>query len=468
MKTFFLYLFAAGICILCVSGPAPAQNGGNDSKNGPDGSFVWTNFGNPAFSAGPVLWSRIALDAFDQPYVAYSNVPVSSGMEVMTCTNGLWTQVGQPAFAEGMDVSLALNSMGTPLVAAIQWHMPWVNQASVLEFDGVNFVYLGNQWFSAGDTYHTWIDVSSNGEPWVAYQDAANSNKISVMRYNGNWMNAGVPGFSQGWALNPIIKFSHNDIPYVAFTDGPMNWKASVMKFNGSSWEYVGGEGITPDIADSLSLAFDENDVPYLSFSDAANGWKASVMKFNGSNWEYVGNPGFSAGVAGWTNMGINLVGHPVVAFQDGGHGYKVSVMEFIGGTWMYVGSPGFSPGSATWVSMAVSKLNMRYFVAFADGANSDKIMVMEYNDAEGIEDNAGPAFTLGPNPCKDRLVLRFRQPGTSAKIIQVFNLSGLEVLSFQCSNSTAETDISKLPAGIYCLKVNSPGGTCSAKFIKK
>jgi hypothetical protein len=55
-----------------------------------------------------------------------------------------------------------------------------------MKFDGVNWVNVGADGFSAGDVL--FINLTFNpvtGNPYVAYSDLANDEKLTVMYYNG-------------------------------------------------------------------------------------------------------------------------------------------------------------------------------------------------------------------------------------------------------------------------------------------
>jgi hypothetical protein len=83
--------------------------------------------------------------------------------------------------------------------------------------------------------------VDPIGTPYVAYRDANNLYKLTVMRFNGtSWEVVGTPGFSDGQSYYMSLTLDSGDIPYVAYTDAANSWRLTVQKFNGSSWEVVG------------------------------------------------------------------------------------------------------------------------------------------------------------------------------------------------------------------------------------
>ncbi len=82
-----------------------------------------------------------------------------------------------------------------------------------------------------------------------------------------SWQGVGNPGFSPtGTNYNSLYVYNGN--PYIAYQDGSNSNKASLMKFNGSSWDNIGDPGFSSDAADFTSLAVSSN-IPYVAFRDA-------------------------------------------------------------------------------------------------------------------------------------------------------------------------------------------------------
>jgi|SRR5579871_723807 len=204
-----------------------------------------------------------------------------------------------------------------------------------------------------------------NGTPYVAYQDGSNSNKLSVMSYNGSyWSLVGAPDFTPGAANNPSL-FVYGGKPYVAFQDAANSNKGAVMTYTGTSWAYVGGGDFSPAQADSPSLSIFKGRL-YVAFVDYSIGQKATVMVSSGGAWSYLSgaNAGISPGIAADTTLAMNL-GTPYVAFQDIPNGTKATVMTFNGAGWVNVGNPDFSQTTAANLVLSVSS-GIPY-VAFMD-----------------------------------------------------------------------------------------------------
>jgi hypothetical protein len=165
----------------------------------------------------------------------------------------------------------------------------------------------------------------------VAYSDYGDSLKATVMTFNGtNWVNVGNTDFSEGEAYWISLAFSpSNNQPYVAYADSSNSYEATVMKFNGTNWMNVGNIGFSGTGYESLAFNLSDGE-PYVAFTDGENSDEGTVMKFNGTNWVNVGNAVFSAGEALCTSLAFSPSdGEPFVAYSDGADSGKATVMHY-------------------------------------------------------------------------------------------------------------------------------------------
>lgn len=248
---------------------------------------------------------------------------------------------------------------------------------------------IGTPAFSSGQAQYTSLATYA-GTPYVAYRDLANSNKCSVMKYDGSaWVYVGTPGISGGGALYTSLAMD-NGFPFVAYVDGSSVNRVTVKAFNGASWLTIGATGFTGDNTSFVNLKFD-GSTPYVAYQDGSNGNKVSVMSFNGTAWVQVGAPGFSAGVA--TEISLSMLGStPYVSFKDATVSNELSVMYFDGVNWQYLGTQGFTSGGVGKTSIANNGTTI--FVAFEDVSISDKLTVMKYDGSWQLVGTAG--FSAG------------------------------------------------------------------------
>src|SRR6188474_2955116 len=144
-------------------------------------------------------------------------------------------------FSLAMIVSLLMSAVGLPLLPV---------QAAIAGTWG----YVGLASISPGPASYTSLRFDS-GTPYVAFQDAINSDKASVMKFNGtNWVNVGPAGFSAGGA-HALAFAVNNGTPYVAFANSNNSYKSDVMKFNGATWVNVGSADFSNVGISKLSLA---------------------------------------------------------------------------------------------------------------------------------------------------------------------------------------------------------------------
>lgn len=341
----------------------------------------------------PVTYTVTAADGTTQNYT----VTVTIELE--------WVDVGAAGFSAGVAeyTSLAFNpSTNEPYVA----YRDAANgdKVTVMKFDGTSWVDVGTAGFSAGEAVQ-FISLAFNpstNEPYVAYFDggAPNFGKATVMKFDGtSWVNVGTAGFSAGPVQYTSLAFNPStNEPYVACrVGGSGGSKVTVMKFDGTSWVNVGTAGFSAGVVNYTSLAFNEStNEPYVAYQDGANSNKATVMKFDGTSWVNVGTTGFSAGAAAYTSLAFNeSTNEPYVAYRDSANSNKATVMKFNGTSWVDVGAAGFSSGETTSTSLAFNELTNEPYVAYQDAANSYKATVMKFDGTSWV--NVGAAgFSAG------------------------------------------------------------------------
>jgi hypothetical protein len=197
----------------------------------------WVNVGIAGFSASDAECESLAFSPSGQPYVAFADgasIPWMSAT-VMKFDGSSWVYVGNPGFSNGFtwQESLAFSPSGEPYVGYIDY--PDSSKTSVMKYNGTSWVYVGVRGFSNSAGYIAPEGLAfspTNGQPYVAYEDTLYSGKATVMTFNGtNWVNVGNAGFSSGFTQWVSLDFNNSGQPYVAF-GGEYMVKATVMKYD--------------------------------------------------------------------------------------------------------------------------------------------------------------------------------------------------------------------------------------------
>jgi hypothetical protein len=298
-----------------------------------------------------------------------------------------------------------------------------------------------------------------------------NYSKATVMKFNGsNWVNVGNAGFSAGFVGIVSLAFSQSDsLPYVAYMDFGNSNKATVMNFNGNNWVNVGNAGFSSGMADYTSLAFNPSDsLPYVAYQDSVNSNKATVMKFDGNNWVYLGNAGFSAGQAYYTSLAFSPSGQPYVAYCDDANNQKATVMKFDGTNWVYVGNAGFSEAYVVSLSFAFSPSGQPSVAYSCLNNYLTKATVMKYDSIYvGVKGLQKSKFSLYPNPATNKITIEISVNSASTQL-SIMNLSGEQLITRQLTEPKTQVDIGSLPTGVYFMKLTGDKTVEVRKLIKQ
>jgi hypothetical protein len=246
----------------------------------------WVNVGNSGFLSNEADYVSLAFNPTDgTPYVAFKDWVNSKKASVMKFDGTNWGYVGSGGFSAGEAdyTSLAFNSTGQPYVAYEDYGNN--KKATVMKFDGSNWVSVGVAGFSAGNAWFTSLAFSPSDVPYVAFNDTQYppSGKATVMKFDGtNWVNAGNAGFSAAEADWTCLAFNSSGVPYVAYNDNQFHplGKVTVMRLSGNTWINVGDSGFSGGMGMFTSLAFSPTDgKPYVAYTDASKANKATVMR---------------------------------------------------------------------------------------------------------------------------------------------------------------------------------------------
>jgi len=371
---------------------------------------AWQTVGAPGISEVGATWGSVVIGQGGTPYVAYSDSTNDAKATVMKYDGENWIPVGTPGFSDsGANSPSLFISGGIPYIAYGDYADNY--KATVMKFTGITeenptgWMTVGLPRFSESQAWYVSLNFY-NGVPYVAYEDGANGNAVTVMKFTGiteenptGWVFVGTPDFSDADVDFISLSMDSNGTPYVAYDDGANGNAATVMKFTGitnenlSGWTAVGQKAFS-DGGIMYSSLFIYNDIPYVAYEDLANSYAVTVMKFTGiteenpTGWEVVGTKGFSGSQADFVRISIDSNGNPYVAygtpFLENGH--RIAVRKYNGENWILVGTPELMPeGQADYTSLALSSSGVPY-VSFSDEGNNSKITVMKFNQQSDLE----------------------------------------------------------------------------------
>jgi hypothetical protein len=222
---------------------------------------AWGVVGTAGFSAGQADDIGLALgfvmgDATVPylPYVVYKDIALDSRATLMCYAYGISSRqwATSAAFSAGHVDDLSLIYTGQLYVA----YSDGANGSKVtvmqiihdnsggpiqlgsagVSAQSASWAPLGSAGFSAGAASSVSLAVDSIGTVYVAYIDAGNGNRVTVMKYTGagatGWVPVGPAGLSAGTANSVSLAVANVPyvMPYVAFSDGSNSAKATVMK----------------------------------------------------------------------------------------------------------------------------------------------------------------------------------------------------------------------------------------------
>ncbi len=301
-------------------------------------------------------------------------LPGSDGGRAHAASDGKWEPVGNAGLSAGQAsyTDLSIADDGTPYLAFSDAQNSY--KATVVKFSGGSWVPVGNVGFSTGSVSNLNLQVD-NGIPYIAFIDSGNSNKIVVMKYDGSsWTALGGGPMSAGGS-SYMSMYVYNGVPFVAYQDQASTFRGTMKKFNGSSWDTLGGF-FTGTQVNSLSLYVD-NGTPYVGYQMTLSNNKANVIRLNESNvWETVGSGQFSAGQTDYLSLYVDA-GSPYLAYQDSANGNRATVAKYDGG-WQALGGAGFTATSAMYLSLIVH--GGVPYIAYMD--NNYGVTVMKYTGA--------------------------------------------------------------------------------------
>lgn len=237
-----------------------------------------------------------------------------------------------------------------------------------------------------------------SGEPYVAFSDSKNSDKASVLRFNGSaWVKVGKVGFSAGSIRHPSLAFHPKSGElYITYQDMENGGTATVMHFNGNDWVRVGKDFSDTVWGDNMTLAFNPVSAELcIAFNE---GTEMTVSYFDGTYWRplvgerdgYLTPSSFNRPnfLAFHPTSGEPYIAYTCNSNQEVLNG-QITIKRFTAGKWEVVGTrfcPENLPNNSV-IGLAFHPTSKEPYVAYKTGYTDSnnfitdcKITVMRYN----------------------------------------------------------------------------------------
>ena len=428
----------------------------------------WAPVGSADFSPGDAGNSKVLIANNGTPYVEFSNTSTGYAINVEKYNGSAWVPMGSnPGSTFNFMAAFTLDSMGTPYVAFPDSADNFGN-LNVKKFDGTNWVNLGVTGINSNSVQS--IVVGGDGTVYLAFNDATQSQNMSVMKYsNSAWTYVGAQGIV-GAIDYPTLAIGHNQHLYLMNRG---NSGTTVFEFDGTSWNNITPTDANTDIYSSLAI--DNNSVPYLAYT-SANSTPAYVSKYTGGSWTTIGGGAFNTTGSPNLALALTTAGNPVVFYtdfditiQNATHG---TVQQWNGSAWVYDGSRGFTANSVTDPAIATGPAGDVY-VAYTEQAGelTNALSVEKFGGANGIHEPTNVTnLNVYPNPGNGNFEVNIETKQVDDVQLSVYNALGQLVTQQAPLHTTgilsAKLQLNDAAAGIYLLQIITNEGVESRTLV--
>ncbi len=352
----------------------------------------WELIGEEGFTNITSSNNTLKLDPDNVPYIAITNY--GGPVEVYKFENDSWQSVGSNAGTSSSDLCFDIDSEGNPWIAYND--ATNADKCVVKMFDGTNWTAIGAP-VSVGGARSFGFAIDDNDIPYVGFYEQSMNAAGFVYKYEGSaWQMLGDGQIDPGASLFFNIDFLNDNTPIVLWCEAPTNydWYSRVSKFENGSWTTLSGGNITDNNTYFYhSLAVDDNDQISVSICET-NGAEYHIYQLNNDIWEDISpsetyngeNNDLVAGTDGKLYFG----------FQNAGMGAQTSVLQYDGSEWSSLG-PVVISGVASNQTITISS-NGEPYIAYTDETNGEKSTVKAYLSSDVAIANINPSSLVFPD----------------------------------------------------------------------
>jgi hypothetical protein len=475
----------------------------------------WINVGGSQPQIAQEL--DIDFDASNRPFISYVNI-IDNNIHVKYFDGTNWVNVPSPGNSNFLNnVPMKIDKLNNLWIA-----YPGIGDVLVVKKYNINtgvwsIISAG---LSTGQATYSDIAFDANNNLYVVYRDAAVLNFAIVQKYTIgtlSWSTLGAA--SSGSATNVNIDISTTGQPYVAYVDGTTS--ATVRSYNSgsNSWNNVGPSNITPTQLQDLQFKLLSGATPVIVYTDTDDNHIIKAKKYDAASnsWIYTGNSlgqvsfGSSRYVDLETRGTTAYVAYISEDYSGASGGFwirsatigtllpidfgKLSCTQTNAGNklnWAAYKEDGISKfevehsidgktftvvGSVTPTGTGSLQQNY-YFDHISNSAKSFyRIKAIEkggnptYSNVVLVYNNSAGTTSLSPNPTKNILNVRIQNDQAENATVTITNMYGqkiqTEMLSLIKGVYNTTINVAQLPAGMYFLDIVKKKGTAHIKFVK-
>ena len=301
----------------------------------------WVNVGGQVSDAACVQ-PLIVLDSNNVPFVAYLDSAYYTELTLKQFDGTNWITIGNTTldnlFLFNGNASSQYSYSGA-IDSSNNFYLVYLNsngELNAFKYDGVSLTQMGVPAFANVNNGFADITIDKKtGTPYVAFDDQTVNNAATVMKFDGvDWVNVGTAGYSFGspGVFGLKIKIDTAGAPITLLQDDNGFERASVYKFDGTNMDVLGIPYFSKSHIYAPSLTIDKNSKPYILYLEATYNNQGSVLTYTDSTgWTTVGARGFIPQYFNFDRTAIDIDGsnNPIIAFSDKTQGGKVSVMTY-------------------------------------------------------------------------------------------------------------------------------------------
>lgn len=373
------------------------------------GNAAWELVGSGPISNGGAICMRMAFSPQGEPTVSYHDMTAGGSARVQRFRNGAWEVLGtQPSVGTAWYNSIAYDSQGNLFLGSRDYMVGGRFVVRVLPVGSNTWSTLGGTGASPNEAHHTWLDLTQDGVPVIAYQDRGTTpiDRASVMRYDlasDSWQFVGPRGFSQGLSSYNTVKVGRFGELYAAHTDdalvlGNEVGLLSVQRYDSTtnSWKPLGNPLFSAVASHNVVMEIDREGMPWVALHRYHQSIR--VFRFDGTDWRQVGGsatgterPTYETeGYRQWGSLCFDSQNQPYISYQLFDYEHRGAVRRFDGHEWVPVGNSPISIGAADYMVMGISPDDVP-FVAYRDMGASTRLIVKRFAPAQHAYGAANP-----------------------------------------------------------------------------